>query len=191
MSLSKSNGFAVEADMEASVRQWLEAQGFTVMRQRRLWNRLADLVAVEFDDARCQQRLRQGPLSPWGASWRCAREIVQPPDWYPLHRRVWAIELKLTDYQTAVYQCRAYGKAALETYVAMPEEELTERRLPRVCELCEKHGVGLLCVRPDGVTGFLHSEWGARKFRAEDVVNTVEKAWKAWRKEHRDVARQE
>ena len=184
--------FDYEREMRPIVTDWLEQQGFTCMFERCMGmsGARADVVAVEFDRDKAQKRIENRDATSWGAAWRCSEQLVNPPTWYPVHRQVWAIELKLARWQEAVSQARTYAYSATHSYIALPASKLEgqeqEPLLDRIVAECEKHGIGLLSVRPDGVSGLKRADYMPKRTYAAFVVSTVEKAWKVYKREQRE-----
>lgn len=176
--------FDYETGMTPIVVGWLKEQGFTVMTERFLANGRADIVGVEFDDEKCQRRIHACDVTSWGATWRCSQHLLDPPQWYPCHRRIWAIELKLYDWQSAVSQAVTYTRAATQSFVALPRDILTDVIFNRMIETCEFHGIGILQVDQKGVIKVKDADFCPKRFWAADVINMVEKAWDLWRSEN-------
>jgi hypothetical protein len=72
----------------------------------------------------------------------------RPIPWWPLHRQLVAIELKLSRIRDAVHQAGRYLEFADCSYVALPWNTAHAAACDRRARLLEERGLGLLAVGP-------------------------------------------
>ena len=173
--------YKLEQEMKAPVLHWLGTLGFETWVEAPTSLGIMDVAGVQLIEERCNQRLKEGPLTPWGSEPKCSLRLLQdlPPS-YPLFRRIIGIELKLSNWRRGLQQAYAYQLSCLETFVGLP--------LVRAITVLEKHraefvnlGVGLLGATPEYVRVVLPAGKNRAWTQPGRAVNLAERAWRRWR----------
>lgn len=128
-----------EEDLRPHVRRHFEDLGYAVLDEVPFNGRVADLVAV-----------RDGPAASGGPG-----DPGEPGDPGASARRddVVAVELKLSDWQKAHVQAKAYQLGARRTYVALPLGKARRVAADHAARF-QRSGVGLLGVQVAARTSF-------------------------------------
>jgi hypothetical protein len=138
----------------------------------------ADLVGVEFDLDRVGKRSRKSPYS--------RPEIYKKyydrsfPDWFPIHKKMIAVELKLSDMGGVLLQAFNKASYAEESWIAMPEE-YASKCLDKYYYSINGCGIGVLAVKPEGcqvlqVPRIVHY----KSFNFVENAFLSERFWKYW-----------
>ena len=157
--------FAREEEMRPIVAAWMAEQGLTVRGQTIIWH-LCDMMGCEFDPAMVGRRVRR-----------------EKP-WQPLHKRIIAVELKLSRIVEALHQAYNNLCAVDESYVAFPAE-VAARIVARPArwEKYWAHGIGVLGVNEKCEVA-IPAGHNLDAVQAKDEKQ-VEKFWRDWRRSER------
>jgi len=98
--------------------------------------------------------------------------------WTPLHRRILAVEVKLSRVQEALAQARSHLRFATEVFVAFPTPLAQRVVLDRRAQLFHSAGVGILAVSDHSCTTVLRPR--EREFLADPILQAhcVERFWR-------------
>jgi hypothetical protein len=98
--------------------------------------------------------------------------------WAPLHRRIVAVELKLSRVQEALAQATSHLRFATEVFVAFPTPLAQRIVLDRRAHLFHSAGVGILAVSEHGCRAVLRPR--EREFLADPILQAhcVERFWR-------------
>jgi len=147
--------FARECDMKPIVTRWLQDQGLLVRRTETYSpGGYPDLVGCTLDPV------------------MVARRESRQKNWRPLHRRLLAVELKLTRIAQGLRQAESYRAFFGEALVAFPAN--VALRVPR------REGIGVLAVGATGCRVLIPSVpmvWGESP-AAWRIEQQVEKFWR-------------
>jgi hypothetical protein len=131
---------------------WLQAQGLLVKREVLLWS-YCDLIGCELD---------------WDM---VNRRENRRKGWRPLHRRIIAVELKLSKVAAVLRQARENRPHVDESYVAVPLDVVVSR-VPKT----DWNGIGLIGVGQEGCQVLIPAQ--ARHGVSHLVDHQVEKFWR-------------
>jgi hypothetical protein len=148
----KHDLFARERDMAPVVIAWMESQNLLVKREALLFG-YCDLLGCELDWAMVKRRERR------------------QKDWIPLHRRIIAVELKLSNVSAVLRQARENRYQVNESYVALPFDIAVKAAARQ-----DADGIGVIGVRPDGCQVLRAA--AARCGQANKIEHQVEKFWR-------------
>lgn len=100
--------------------------------------------------------------------------------WMPLHKRLLAVELKLTRVEDALHQAINNLGFADESYIGLPATVATRLVNSKRITGMEKEGVGILAVEPHGCRAILKAT--KRKTRSDESAQrySVERFWHAY-----------
>ncbi|RYZ02580.1 MAG: hypothetical protein EOO73_31010 [Myxococcales bacterium] len=104
------------------------------------------------------------------------RAVYRDAPWFPLHRRLIAVELKLSRTLDAIRQAVRYREFADYAYVALPLEVAIDAKRRAHAEF-ESTGLGLIGVSLDGVRVFLKPHFGAGVLDPLAQLLAVERFW--------------
>jgi len=107
-------------------------------------------------------------------------ELQRANGWFPLQRKLVAVELKLARLREAIQQATRYQRYADESYVALPYHRATK---PDCRDAVSAHGLGLLGVQRASVTVIVSPKEELRRFPVDNLaqVHAVERMWQAIR----------
>ena len=101
--------------------------------------------------------------------------------WHPLHRRLIAVELKLTNWREAFRQAERYLAYAEEAYVALPAHYAKRLHEKEAWNEVSDKSIGVLAIAEDGRTTMLEGSEGVfKRTRAQRAPQThaVERFWR-------------
>lgn len=98
--------------------------------------------------------------------------------WFPLHKRIVALELKLSRIDDALHQARAHFRFAEESYVGFPDDLAVRVVRSNRAARFEQSGVGIVSIGVQGCNILLRSK---RQKRLVDLVlqmHCIERFWR-------------
>jgi len=97
--------------------------------------------------------------------------------WYPLHKRIVAVELKLTRISEVVSQAQSNLEFADESYVGLPCDKARHLFESRGSKRLVENGIGIIGVRKTGVRVFLRSRI-KRDYNSILKMHCAERFWR-------------
>lgn len=99
--------------------------------------------------------------------------------WMPLHRRIVALELKVSRVQDALAQATSHRAFAEESYVGLPRDLADRVAASRRAEAFRAEGVGILSITKNRCKVLLHACGQRYPLRASLQMHCVERFWRS------------
>jgi hypothetical protein len=98
--------------------------------------------------------------------------------WVPLHKRIVAVEIKLSRISEALAQASSNRTFTTESYVALPYDLARRVATSARADQFRREGVGILAVSQNSCRRLLSSSWGAGISDEVLLAHCVERFWR-------------
>jgi len=103
--------------------------------------------------------------------------------WFPLHKRIVAVELKLTRISEVISQAHSNLEFADESYVGLPYDNAKHLFTSRDRRQLAEKGIGIIGVHKEGIRVFLRSKFNGDP-NPVSAMHCVERFWRTHPKDN-------